>query len=169
MNCLNRRLLIPVLFFSFFSAPSVVKAQSDSMTVAANTTFKTNGSKKFWMGSNYRTEWKTPITVPVINLSTEKGGLTPTKRGGGKQTKSLRVEGANGREYSFRSIQKFITGKTLPYDLQSEAAEDLVADGVSASYPYAALSVIPLAQAAGIPYLDAKVIYIPDDPKLGEF
>ena len=121
------------------------------------------------MGSNYRTEWKTPITVPVIRLSTEKGGLTPVKRGGGKQTKSLRLEDPSGRQYSFRSIQKFITGKSLPIDLQSEAAEDLVADGVSASYPYAALSVPTLAKAAGVPALDVKVVYIPDDPKLGEY
>ena len=169
MNCLNRHLFLPVLLASVFIAPSALKAQTDSMKIAANTSFKNNGSKRFWMGSNYRNEWKTPVTVPVINLSTEKGGLTPVKRGGGKQTKSLRLEAANGQEYSFRSIQKFITGKTLPLDLQSEAAEDLVADGVSASYPYAALSVIPLAQAAGVPYLDAKVVYIPDDPKLAEY
>jgi hypothetical protein len=169
MICLNQRFFTLVAFFCFLLVPFFGKAQTDSMTAAANTTFKTNGSKKFWMGSNYRTEWKTPITVPVINLSTEKGGLTPVKRGGGKQTKSLRLEDPQGRQYSFRSIQKFITGKTLPYDLQSEAAEDLVADGVSASYPYAALSVIPLAKAANIPYLEAKVIYIPDDPKLGEY
>ena len=166
MNCLNRLLLIVVLCFSF---SLTTHAQTDSMTVAGNSSFKTTGGKKFWMGSNYRTEWKTPITVPVINLSTEKGGLTPVKRGGGKQTKSLRLEDPAGRQYSFRSIQKFITGKTLPLDLQSEAAEDLVADGVSASYPYAALSVIPLAKAAGVPSLDVKVVYIPDDPKLGEF
>lgn len=168
MNCLNQRLLSTVLLFGILLVSSSIRAQTDSMKVAANTTFKTNGSKKFWMGSNYRAEWKTPITVPVINMSSEKGGLTPVKRGGGKQTKSLRLEAGNGQQYSFRSIQKFITGKTLPYDLQSEAAEDLVADGVSASYPYAALSVIPLAQAAGVPYLDAKVIYIPDDARLAE-
>lgn len=165
----NHQLLRSILTL-FFTAGFVIfsNAQTDSMTAAANSSFKTNGSKIFWMGSNYRTEWKTPITVPVINLSTEKGGLTPVKRGGGKQTKSLRLEDPQGRQYSFRSIQKFITGKTLPLDLQSEAAEDLVADGVSASYPYAALSVVPLAKAAGLPYLDVKVIYIPDDPKLGE-
>lgn len=165
----KRLLLITAICSIFITASHMGHAQKDSMTVAANTTFKTNGSKKFWAGSNYRIEWKTPITVPIVNLSTEKGGLTPTKRGGGKQTKSLRVQDPSGREYSFRSIQKFITGKTLPIDLQSEAAEDLVADGVSASYPYAALSVIPLANAAGVPSLDAKVVYIPDDPKLGEF
>ncbi len=77
------------------------------------------------MGTNYRKEWNTPITVPVLNMATEKGGLTPVKRGGGKQTKSLRVEDASGRQYTLRSIQKFITSKTLPGDLQSEAAADL--------------------------------------------
>lgn len=165
MNCLNRLLLIIVLCFAF---TLIGQAQTDSMTVAGNSAFKINGGKKFWMGSNYRVEWKTPITVPVINMSTEKGGLTPVKRGGGKQTKSLRLEDPTGRQYSFRSIKKFITSKSLPLDLQSEAAEDLVADGVSASYPYAAMSVPPLARAAGVPALDVKLIYIPDDPKLGE-
>ena len=165
MNCLNRLCLILALCFAF---SLVTQAQTDSMTVAGNPDFKINGSKKFWAGANYRTEWRTPITVPVINMSTEQGGLTPVKRGGGKQTKSLRLEDPTGRQYSFRSIRKFITGKSLPLDLQSEAAEDMVADGVSASYPYAALSVGPLAKAAGVPSLDVKVVYIPDDPKLGE-
>ena len=87
----------------------------------------------------------------------------------GKQTRSLRLKDANGKEYNFRSIQKFISSKTLPADLQSEAAEDLVADGISASYPYAALSMQTLAEAAGVPYLKVKVVYIPDDPLLGEY
>jgi len=121
------------------------------------------------MGANYRREWNTPITVPILNLSTEKGGLTPVKKGGGKQTKSLRLEGADGRQYTIRSIQKFITSKTLPGDLQSEAAADLVSDGVSASYPYAALSMMPLADAAGVPYGKVRLVYVPDDPRLGEF
>src|SRR6185436_17924190 len=48
-------------------------------------------------------------------------------------------------------------------------AEDLVTDGVSASYPYGALSVTVLAEAAGIPYNKVRLVYIPDDPRLGEF
>ena len=120
------------------------------------------------MGANYRKEWNTPVKAPVLNLATESGGLTPLKRGGGKQTKSLRLEDPNGKQYTLRTIQKFITDKTLPGDLQSEAAADLVSDGVSASYPYASLSVIQLAEAAGIPYGKVKLVYIPDDPRLGE-
>ncbi|HEV7782170.1 MAG TPA: hypothetical protein VGO58_12940 [Chitinophagaceae bacterium] len=160
------RLLILIFVISFI-AVSPGNAQTEMSAKAS--TFSTSGGRIFWMGSNYRKEWNTPVKVPVINLATEKGGLTPVKRGGGKQTKSLRLVDASGREYTIRSIQKFITSKTLPGDLQSEAAADLVTDGVSASYPYASLSVQPLADAAGVQYGKVRLVYIGDDPKLGEF
>ncbi|MBC7874398.1 MAG: BamA/TamA family outer membrane protein [Ferruginibacter sp.] len=152
----------------FLLAVSQGNAQTDSVA-SPGSSFKTNRSNIVWMGSNYRKEWNTPVKAPVLNLATEKGGLTPIKKGGGKQTKSLRLEDANGREYTLRSIQKFITDKTLPGDLQSQAAADLVSEGVSASYPYASLSMQPLADAAGVPYGKVRLVYVPDDPKLGEF
>jgi hypothetical protein len=158
------------LFFIIFLLPVLdADAQQSSGTAAGTRPFKEGGSKSFWMGSNYRKEWNTKVSAPIINLATEYGGLTPVKRGGGKQTKSLRMVDAQGREYTIRSIQKYITSKTLPGDLQSEAAADLVADGVSASYPYSGLSVGTLADAAGIPHLETRLVYIGDDPRLGEY
>lgn len=166
MNLLRRLLLAACIF----PAPDTFAQTSpDSTTAAGTKPFKTGGGRNFWMGANYRKEWNTVVKAPVLNLGTEKGGLKPVKRGGGKQTRSLRLEDPNGRQYNIRSIQKFITSKTLPADLQSEAAADLVADGVSASYPYSVLSVIPLAEAAGIPHLDTRLVYIGDDPKLDTF
>ena len=168
MNCLIKKL--PFLISVFLILPfAAINAQTDSASSVGSSEFKLNGSKKFWMGANYRKEWTTTIKAPILNLSTESGGLTPVRRGGGKQTKSLRLEDAKGTQYALRSIQKFITAKTLPPDLQSEAAEDLVADGVSASYPYSTLSIPPLAEAAGVLYNKVKLVYIPDDPKLGEY
>ena len=150
--------------------PAYCAAQnSDSATSLASPAFKINASQTFWMGKNYRTEWRTPIRVPVINFATEKGGLTLIKRGGGKQTKSLRLQDANGKEYSLRSVRKYVTDEALPPDLRGTFAKDLVADGISASYPYAALSVPPLSEAAGVPHGNPKVVFIPDDPKLGEY
>ncbi len=162
--------LFSLFIVSFFIAVSSINAQTgkDSVT-APGGHFNTSHKRIKWMGANYRKEWNTPITIPVINLATEHGGLTPIKRGGGKQSRSLRLEDPQGRQYTLRSIAKFITSKTLPGDLQSEAAADLVSDGVSASYPYAALSITALAEAAGIPHGTARIVYIPDDPKLGEF
>jgi hypothetical protein len=165
------RLLRLLLFVAFIfpSLDSQAQTSPDSTTGAGSKPFKTGSSRNFWMGSNYRKEWNTVVKAPTLNLATEKGGLTPVKRGGGKQTRSLRLEDKNGRQYSLRSIQKFITSKTLPGDLQSEAAADLVADGVSASYPYSVLSVAPLADAAGIAHLETRLVYIGDDPKLDSF
>src|SRR5688572_2208158 len=172
MNCFNRLLFITTVLLVFILAPlteCIAQSGTDSVTAPGSPHFKISGSRSFWMGSNYRREWKTPIRVPVINLATEYGGLTPVKRGGGKQTKNLRLEDPQGREYSLRSIEKFITAKTLPGGLESEAAADLVSDGVSASYPYANASVPVLSHAAGIPSGTIRLVYIPDDPKLGEF
>ena len=160
--------LLSFFILCFFVFASAGNAQKDSAS-APGSKFVDTRARHFWMGANYRKEWNTPVTAPVINLSTEKGGLTPVKKGGGKQTKSLRLEDKDGNQYTLRSIAKFITNKTLPGDLQSDAAADLVSDGVSASYPYAALSIPDLAQAAGIPHGDVKLVYIGDDPKLGEY
>ena len=159
--------LLSLFIVCLFIVLSPLTAQESA--TAPGGQFSTSGGRYFWMGRNYRAEWNTPVKVPILNLATEKGGLTPVKRGGGKQTKSLRMVDPTGREYTLRSIQKFITDKTLPGDLQSEAAADLVSDGISASYPYASLSVQALADAAGVPYGKVKLVYIPDDPKLGEF
>ena len=83
----KNQLMRKILFLLFI--PAYCAAQnSDSATSLASPAFKINASRTFWMGKNYRTEWRTPIRVPVINFATEKGGLTPIKRGGGKQTKS---------------------------------------------------------------------------------
>ena len=153
-----------ILLVSF--SDCIAQSSPDSISAAASNEFRIGKSRSFWMGSNYRKEWITPIHVPVINIKAE--GLQPVKRGGGKQTRSLRLENADGKEYNFRSIKKFITNKTLPADLESEAAKDIVSDGVSASYPYSALSLPVLAKAVGVPYLKSRVVYIPDDPALGE-
>lgn len=165
-----RMLLLFVLTFllSFLNNNANAQVKGDSAT-ATGGNFNTSGSRAFWMGANYRKEWNTPITVPVLYISKEHGGLTPVKRGGGKQTKSLRLEDANGREYVIRSVTKYITSKTLPAGLESEAAADLVSDGVSASYPFAALTMSALSEAAGVPHGNPRLVFVADDPKLGEF
>jgi hypothetical protein len=161
-------LLLVSFLLSVLNNNATAQVKGDSAT-ASGGSFKISGSRTFWMGANYRKEWNTPITVPVLYLSKEHGGLTPIKRGGGKQTKSLRLEDASGREYVLRSVTKYITSKTLPAGLESEAAADLVSDGVSASYPFAALTMTALSEAAGVPHGNPQLVYIADDPKLGEF
>jgi hypothetical protein len=138
----------------------------DSVTVAAYEGFKAGAGKRFWLGANYRKEWAVPVTVPVFDMT----GWKPLQRGGGKQTRSLRLKRADGAEYVLRGVQKYIKDDALPQALQgADVVKDLVTDGVSASYPYAALSVPPMAEALQIPHANPRLVYVPDDPRLGKF
>jgi Omp85 superfamily domain/Calcineurin-like phosphoesterase len=140
----------------------------DSVFVPGSASYGAGGIKRWLLGSNYRKEWGEKIKVRVIDITKEKGGLKPLKRGGGKQTKSLRLEDAAGKQYVLRSIDK-APDKALPEEFRETFAKDLVKDGISSSYPYAALSVPPLAAAAGVPHTTPGLVYVPDDPALGVY
>lgn len=140
----------------------------DSIAIAAAPYFKAGKLKQRILGSNYRQEWITPIKVPVFSIANFNGGLHPTKRGGGMQSRSLRLEDSSGREYVLRSIEKY-PDKTLPEELRQTFVKDAIVDGISASYPYAALSVPALVLAAGIPHTEPRLVFLPDDPALGQY
>jgi hypothetical protein len=140
----------------------------DSIVVEANTKLKGSAANRILLGENYRKEWTQPIKVQVLDIGKELGGVTPTKQGGGKQTKSLRVKDSTGKEWALRSIEKF-PDAAIPADLRRTIAKDIVEEGVSASYPFASLSVGPLEAAAGVPHVRRKLLYIPDDPRLERF
>ena len=118
-------------------------------------------------GNNYRREWSTEMqNVRVFDIAKERGGLKIVQRGGGLQTKSLRLEDQNGKQYVLRSIEKFAE-KAVPSALRGTVVANLVADQVSASHPYAALVVPPMAQAVGVYHTNPELVYLPDDPRLG--
>ncbi|HEU4904185.1 MAG TPA: metallophosphoesterase, partial [Flavisolibacter sp.] len=158
---------------SITAPPEVISKDSipvlpDSILFAADPKLKGTGLGKLFLGENYRREWTTPIKVQVLDFGKELKGLTPTKQGGGKQTKSLRVKDASGKEWALRSVEKYPEA-AIPADLRETFVKDIVTQGISASYPFGSLSVEPMAKAFGVPYHRKKVVYIPDDPRLGRF
>lgn len=138
----------------------------DSITTVGSSYYKAGAFKQFMLGNNYRQEWSEPVRVPVFDIGNEKGGLKILQRGGGKQSKSLRLEAVDGKQYVIRSIEKF-PDKALQEELRETFVKDLVKDGISASYPYSGLSVPALAQAAGVPHAEPRLVFIPGDPRLG--
>src|SRR5437762_3920455 len=136
--------------------------------IAANPQLKGNGVKKLLVGKNYRKVWIQPVGVPTIDLNTAYGGLVPKKMGGGKETRSLRVEDSTGREWVFRSVEKF-PEKALPPEFKKTILKKMVEDGISASYPYGSLSMPPLSIAAHVPFFKDSLVYIDNDMALGKF
>ncbi|HET9515443.1 MAG TPA: BamA/TamA family outer membrane protein [Gemmatimonadales bacterium] len=151
----------------FASSPSRLVAQ-DSATVIADPAIGRGGLRRFLLGDHYRDLWTLPLRVPVLDLATEAGGLTPVRRGGGLQTKSLRLHGGDGREYVFRLMLKDATN-VVPPELRETLAEDIVRDQMSAMHPGAALVAPPILEAAGVLHVTPRFFQMPDDPRLGEF
>ncbi len=121
---------------------------------------------RFLMGDNYRDIWDTPVDFPVFDIGKEKGGLSIIKRGGGQQTRSVRMEDKYGKQYVLRSVNKYVE-KALSKEMQNTIAVDVVQDGISASHPYAAITVPKLAGAAGVMHANPKLVWVPSDPRLG--
>ena len=134
----------------------------------ASTRYRAGKLRTWLQGDNYRREWQQVVPAPVLDLRTAYGGLLPVKRGGGLQTKSLRLRATDGTEYVLRSIDK-ITDSSVPTYLRHTLAADIVQDQISAAHPYAALAVASLAGAAGVGHTTPRLVLVPDDPRLGPF
>lgn len=143
-----------------------LQKQPDSLRITPGTGYAAGRGKRFWLGANYRDVWTSPVTVPVLNL--KKEGLTPTERGGGMQTLSLRLVDPEKHEFAIRSIEKY-PEKAIPASLRSGLANDLVQDQISASHPFGAVAVAPLAQAAGVYHANPRLVATPNDISLGDY
>ncbi len=141
----------------------------DSAVISATDRFKKQtGFGNFFFGKNYRKEWSTPVSLKIFNLRKEQGGFTIKSLGGGKQTKSLKLEDKNGKEWSLRTIEKD-PEKALPQNLRASIAQDIVQDMISASDPFSPLVVASLAKAVDVPSAAPKYFFVPDDPALGRY
>lgn len=145
------------------------QSKPDSITVAIEPVYNSvNQFHRFLLGESYRKLWATPVKIRVFHLGNEKGGLKILQRGGGMQTKSLRLQDSSGKEWVLRTIQKY-PEKVLPVDLRATIAKDIVQDQISAEHPFSAVTVPPLAEVLGVPHAHPEIVYVPDDPAFGEY
>lgn len=142
---------------------------SDStVTVIASEKYRGEKGRYRWLGKNYRDVWGLPVEVEVFDIGNERGGLEVVKKGGGMQTKSLRMRATNEKEYVLRSIEKY-PENAIPPALRKTFAQDIVEDQISASHPYGAFIVPYLAEPVGIYHTNPQPVFIPDDPRFGQF
>lgn len=159
------------LLISCFFLTSLHAQQNftDSVRVAIEPAYNTvSPFHRFWLGEGYRKLWAAPVLLPVLDLSQEKGGLTPKELGGGLQTKSLRLRDAAGKEWVLRSVQKY-PEKGLPANLRNTIAQKILRDQVVTVHPFGALAVPPLAKALGLSHTNPKIVFLANDSALGEF
>ncbi|MFV5692947.1 phosphoesterase [Flavobacterium sp. LT1R49] len=132
----------------------------------------------FLWGKRYRDTYSTPVTVKTVNLDTLYGGLTPVRKGGGNQSKALRLKTKDGKQYVIRAMKKnasqyiqsvvfkdqYVEGK-----FNNTASESLLMDVFTGSFPYAPFVIPALSDAIGVYHLNPKLYYIPKQKALGDF
>ncbi|RYY86999.1 MAG: hypothetical protein EOO15_13065 [Chitinophagaceae bacterium] len=148
------------------SPPPTRPDSAGKAQVIAGPQYKAGGFKRTFMGRHYRPDWTQPTRVPVFRMDT-LGGLTVTETGGGKQTFSLRLKDANGRQYALRTVDKD-NSTVLPEILRGTFIDRIAQDLVSSAHPYAAVTIPLMAQAAGVYHTRPQVVLVPDDPRFGE-
>lgn len=138
---------------------------------------KGSSFRAFW-GERYRKYYGTTIEVPTVRLDTLFGGVVPTRKGGGHQSKSLRLEDAQGREYVMRALRKnalqylqavAFKDQYIKGQFDDTAAENLLADVFTGAHPYAPFTIATLSKAVGVMHTNPKLYYVPRQETLGAY
>jgi hypothetical protein len=168
--------LLKLSFFSILSLLFTCKIYSQQKLVLPDSTWvtllpaydKVGAVHRKVFGENYRKEYAYKTKVPIIRLSKINGGLVATQRGGGNQSKSIRLVDSSGKEWVLRSVEKF-PEVLLPPNLRETVARDILKDNMSAQHPFSALVAPVFAAALGAAHSEPVIGWIAPDANLGEF
>lgn len=142
--------------------------KDSTVHIPISTQYEASAFQKKLLGANYRDLWATPVDIPVFNIGTEHGGLEIKKIGGRTQTRSIRLEARDGKQYVLRSLDKY-TDKILPAALKKTLAADILQDEISTANPYGAFIAPYLADDVGVYHANPKIVFIPNDPRMGQY
>ncbi len=152
----------------------------DSIKAAIYTQEETTKSKlhKLLWGDRFRKHYSVPVQVKTVNLDTLFGGLSPVRKGGGTQSRTLRLEAKDGKQYVMRAMKKnasqyiqaaMFKDQYVEGQFKNTASENLVKDLFTGSYPYAPFVVGTLSDAIDLHHLNSNLYYIPKQKALGDF
>jgi hypothetical protein len=137
-----------------------------------------SGFGKFLWGERYRKQFSTKITAPTVNLDTLFGGLTPVRKGGGNQSKSLRLKDNSGRQYVMRALRKqalqylqavLFKDQYIKGQFENTSTQNLILDVFTGAHPYAPFAIGTLADAVGVYHTNPVLYYVPKQNALKQY
>lgn len=137
-----------------------------------------SGLFKFFWGDRFSKYFSTAVKAETVDLDTLFGGLRPVRKGGGTQSRSLRLINPEGKQYVMRGVRKSATqyiqaavfsDNYLEGQFEGTGTQKLVEYVFTGSHPYAPLTVARLSDAAGVYHLNPQLYYIPKQPALKQF
>ena len=137
-----------------------------------------SGFGKFLWGERFRKYYSTKVKAPNVMLDTLFGGLEPVRKGGGNQSKSLRLKDKNGAQYVMRALRKqalqylqavIFKDQYIEGQFDDTETEDLILDVFTGAHPYAPFVVGDLADAIGVYHTNPVLYYVPKQATLGKY
>ncbi|WP_298530773.1 metallophosphoesterase [uncultured Algibacter sp.] len=138
---------------------------------------KTGVYKWLW-GDRYRDDYGAGVMAPTVDLDTLFGGLRPVRKGGGHQSKSLRLKDKQGREYVMRALRKnavqylqavAFKDQYIEGQFDNTITENLLLDVFAGSQPYAPFTIGKMSDAVGVYHTNPVLYYVPKQNALGHF
>ncbi|SFC80627.1 Calcineurin-like phosphoesterase [Algibacter lectus] len=135
---------------------------------------KSGFHKAIW-GDRYREFYGTKIEAPVVNLDTMFGGLTPSRKGGGHQSKSLQLKDKTGKRYVMRALRKSATvylqamafkDQYIADEFDDTVTESVLLDFYTGSHPYAPFVTGTLSDAIDLFHTNPTIYYVPKQKAL---
>ncbi|MGY5354506.1 metallophosphoesterase [Wenyingzhuangia sp. IMCC45467] len=121
-------------------------------------------------GHHYRKEYSTLVRAKTVMLDTLYGGLTLVKKGGGHQSKSLRLINPEGKQYVMRALKKSAVRflQTVAFkndyvtnDLKDTYTENILFDFYTSAHPYTPFIIGDLSDAIKVYHTNPKLFYVP--------
>jgi predicted phosphohydrolase len=137
-----------------------------------------NGMFKLFWGDHYRKYYGTKINAKTVTLDTLMGGLIPTRKGGGNQSKSLRLEDKNGSEFVMRALRKSATqyiqavafkNQYVEGQFDDTYTESLLLDIYTTAHPYTPFVIGDLASAIDVFHANPTLFYVPNQQALKHY
>jgi len=148
-----------------------------SASIYSDELISSGKSSTIW-GEHYRKYYATKVAAQTVLLDTFYGGLTPIRKGGGKQSRSLRLVDKDGKEYVMRALLKSATkflqatafiDQYIEGQFDDTYTENLIFDFYTSAHPYTPFVIGTIADAVGIYHTNPKLYYIPKQKALKQF
>ena len=173
----QKEVYAPTKNFDVSKLPATFPNNIDASVYSEKETEASGFYETIW-GDRYRDIYSKKINAKVATLDTLYGGLEIVRKGGGHQTRSLRLKRKDGREFNMRALRKSATqylqavvfkDTYIQNDFEQTEVENLILDFYTAAHPYAFMAVPDLSHAAKLFHTNPKLYYIPKHKYMGDF
>lgn len=152
--------------------PQWISAQrstaQDSLTQVLGATYEAGALRHFLLGTHWRQAWTTPVTVPLMDIDSVAGGLTPLRSGVEVASHALFLRAADGRLFRYSVINRDPATAWRP-DIRRAVVTRTMRDQITTMLPFAPVVAAALDRRAGLDVPQPRPVALRGHPELNDW